>query len=261
MRDRCLSRETGAACRWASVRSLLRALPAAGIAIALSLRADATTVCSGAATLEGIDVSAYDGAIDWTLVAATKAFAFARVSDGTGAVDPTFAGNYAGIRAAGMARGAYQTFEPAQDAVAQAQLLLQQIPVPQEHGDLPPALDVELTGGQTPAAIASAVQAWVTTVQAATGKAPLIFTGRFFWDDDVQSTALSGYPLWTMQWSGSCPTLPAAWNGWLIWQHSDSGIVSGVSGAVDLDTFNGSAQQLQALTQEDRVFLDGFESR
>ena len=215
--------------------------------------------CSGPSTLEGIDVSHYDGDVDWEAVAATKSFAFARVSDGT-SVDPTFAQNYAGIRAAGMVRSGYQTFEPAEDPVAQANLVLQEISVPLQPGDLPPALDVEITGGQSPATLASNIQTWITTIQNAIGKPPIIYVSAAFWNTDVQSMNFSDIPLWVGNWNVSCPTLPTGWTSWLFWQHSDSGSVAGVSDMVDLDTFNGSAQDLAALVQNDRVFSDGFES-
>lgn len=230
-----------------------------GIAATIASHADATVVCAGLSTLEGIDVSSYEGEVDWQAVAASKAFAFARVSDGTGYLDPYFSRNYLRIRAAGMARGAYQLFEPAQDPVAQAELLLQKIPVPLEQGDMPPALDVEITAGLAPEVIAANIQAWAAAVQDATGKAPIIFVGRYFWDDYVQASAPAGSPLWVVQWTGDCPNLPTAWSDWLLWQHSYTGAVDGVTGDVDLDTFNGSAQQLQALVENDRLFVDGFD--
>lgn len=39
------------------------------------------------------------------------------------------------------------------------------------------------------------------------------------------------------------------WTSWLFWQHSQSGSVAGVTGAVDLDLFGGTLQQLQELAQ------------
>src|SRR5579871_3442599 len=61
--------------------------------------AQATTECPGPATLEGIDVSSWQGHIDWPSVAASgRAFAVARVSDGF-YVDPDFDYNYGQIHA------------------------------------------------------------------------------------------------------------------------------------------------------------------
>jgi hypothetical protein len=49
--------------------------------------------------------------------------------------------------------------------------------------------------------------------------------------------------------------VPTGWTGWLFWQHSVSGSVVGVSDMADLDTFNGSAQALAVLVQNDWIFL------
>src|SRR5947208_9300956 len=84
----------------------------------------ASTVCPSGTVLNGLDVSDYNGVIDWkTVSGAGFAFAFARVGDGTNE-DSSFDANYAGLQAAGMVRGAYQFFNPSQDPVAQANLCL-----------------------------------------------------------------------------------------------------------------------------------------
>jgi lysozyme len=191
--------------------------------------------------MSGVDVSQFQGSISWSSVAAAGlSFAYARVSDGQ-TLDTTFAQNYSGIHTAGLARGAYQFFEPAQDATAQANLLLAQIGT-LGAGDLLPALDVEITGGQAPAALAADILTWVTTVQNATGRAPVILTPAAFWNTSVGSSNFGSYPLWVEDVSGSCPNVPQGWNNWTFWLHSLTGSVSGISGTVDLDELNGSWQ-------------------
>src|SRR5579871_5288706 len=82
--------------------------------------AEDLSICS-LSMVEGIDVSYYDGNVSWSSVRASgRQFAIARVSDGTGFMDPKFAANWSGIKAAGMVRGVYQFFRPEDDAVAQA---------------------------------------------------------------------------------------------------------------------------------------------
>jgi hypothetical protein len=117
-----------------------------------------------------------------------------------------------------------------------------------EPGDLPPVLDVEVADGVSAANVAAGVQAWVEHVAAATGRLPLIYTGKYFWQDSVGSD-LSSYPLWIANWGPSCPNLPDQWSGWAFWQTADNGTISGISGAVDLDEFNG-----------DLATLGGFEN-
>src|SRR5262249_18508830 len=156
--------------------------------------------------------------------------------DGTN-VDTSFDANYAGIRAAGMVRGAYQMFRPSQDPVGQANLCLSKIGK-LAPGDLPPALDVEATDGLSSKEIVNAIQSWVTTIQSAIGSPPVIYSSANFWNSFVGSPSFSSNPLWVADWDVVCPTLPSAWSAWKFWQTSVSGSVPGIIGPAPLDIFN-----------------------
>src|SRR5262245_31098352 len=79
-------------------------------------------VCAYGPTVEGIDVSKWQGTVDWEAVRDDGiAFAFARAADGT-SKDRTFATNWAGMEDAGIVRGAYQFFRPSQDPIKQAEV-------------------------------------------------------------------------------------------------------------------------------------------
>ena len=107
----------------------------------------AEIVSCASSVVEGVDVSYYDATVDWAAVKASgRQFAIARVSDGTGFMDPKFSTNWSGIKAAGMVRGVYQFFRPEESATGQADLLLSHMGN-LEAGDLPPVLDVEVTDG------------------------------------------------------------------------------------------------------------------
>lgn len=203
------------------------------------------TVCAAGATTPGIDVSKWQGAIDWAKVAKTQKFVIARVSDGT-YLDTWFDSYWPDIAAHGMVRGAYQFFEPAQDPIVQADILLQKMG-PMVPGMLPPTLDVEATGGKTPAQVEAGVQQWVDYVTAKLGVAPIIYTGNWFWDPNVGSSAQSGLPVWVSYYcSGCCPKIPLPWKTWAIWQYSDKGAVSGVAGNCDMNQWNGDLASLQS---------------
>src|SRR5689334_7195445 len=104
-------------------------------------------VCPGPTTLEGIDVSYYQPNVDWNAVKASgREFAVARINDGT-FMDPDFDKNWAGMKAAGLIRGAYQFFRPGQDAAVQADVVIQKVGF-LGPGDLPVTLDMEATDGQ-----------------------------------------------------------------------------------------------------------------
>lgn len=205
-------------------------------------------VCADDGTVFGIDVSYYQGDIDWNAVAADGVeYAIVRVSHSTQFFDPQFDTNLAGSRAAGLHTGVYQYFEPDEDPIAQADLLLDSMG-PLLPGDLPPVIDVESTGGQSPAVVASAVRAWVDHVEAELGVAPIIYTGHYFWQDNVASAEFGGYPLWVAWYGVECPSaVPTGWSQWAFHQYCDCGNVAGVSGQVDVNRFNGSLADLAAL--------------
>ena len=207
------------------------------------------TVCADGATTFGIDVSHWQGAIDWPAVAADGVeYAFVRVSDGLGTNDSYFATNLAQSRANGIHTGVYQFFRPSQDPVAQADLLVDGIGT-LEPGDLPPVIDVEATGGLSPAQVTAAVQAWIDRVESRLGVTPIIYSGKYFWQDNVQSTAFASYPLWAAHYTtAGCPNIADQWADWTFWQYTDSGSVAGVTGNVDSNEFNGDLTALVELT-------------
>ncbi|HEX9103981.1 MAG TPA: GH25 family lysozyme [Polyangia bacterium] len=211
----------------------------------LAYSEDAVTVCPGPSTVQGIDVSEFQGAINWPAVkAAGKDFAFIRVSDGT-YQDPKFDSNWAGAKAAGLLRGAYQFFRASDDPIAIADQFLARMGT-LGQGDLPPTLDVEVTDGQSATTIRTNMEAWLAHVEQKTGRIPFIYVSPGFWPS-LGSPNESHYRLWVANWQVTCPNTPTGWSNWQMWQTADNGSVGGISGAVDLDEFNGSLQQLNGI--------------
>ena len=96
--------------------------------------------CPLGATVLGIDVATYQGTVNWVSVhGAGIQFGIARVSHGTVA-DAYFNQNWVGMKAAGMTRGGYEYFEPDQDPLAQANLVISKVGR-LGPGDLPVMLD------------------------------------------------------------------------------------------------------------------------
>jgi GH25 family lysozyme M1 (1,4-beta-N-acetylmuramidase) len=214
----------------------------------------AITACADGPTVQGIDVSYYEASIDWNMVRANGIeFAIIRATDGTQYVDPKFPAYWAGAKAAGVIRGAYQFFRPAEDPIAQADLLLSKMGPP-EPGDLPPVIDVEVSGGLTPAAVAASVRAWVDHVAQAIGRQPIIYAGLYSWHDLTGNTDITTSPLWVAQYTAApCPNIPSPWTRWLMWQHSATGSVPGIPGStLDINLFNGTRDDLLAFTNGGR---------
>jgi lysozyme len=207
----------------------------------------AVSVCASGSTLQGLDVSDYDGTVDWSAVkSAGNTFAIARISDGTGYPDTTFAANWTGMKAAGLIRGSYQFFRASEDPTAQAKMVIQAVGT-LGAGDLAPVADVEVMDGESGDTLVANLATWIAVVSAATGRTPIIYTAPGFWDALPDTNQFAGNVLWVANWEVSCPEMPTPWTNWSIWQSSSTGTVSGVSDAVDLDVFNGTLSQLDAL--------------
>ena len=208
------------------------------------------TVCAGGSTVEGVDVSEFQGSIDWNSVHGSgRGFAIARVSDGTGHSDPTFAANWAGIKAAGMVRGVYQFFRGSESGTAQADLLVSAIGS-LGSGDLPPVADVEVSDGVSGGTLVASLAAWVAEIKAKTGVTPMIYTAPGFWNGLPSTGQFAGEVMWVANWQVSCPDVPTPWTGWTFWQYDDGQTTAncpGISGAVDKDRYNGTLAQLTSI--------------
>lgn len=199
--------------------------------------------------LEGIDVSNWQGTIDFAKVkAAGKRFVFAKASEGTTWTDASYARNKANAIAAGLRFGAYHFARPGSatgDAVKEADHFIAVMGL--KHGMLRPVLDLEATGGLGVRALQSWVRSFLGRIYSRLGVRAMIYTTASFWASYMGSTtwfATNGYPvLFIAHWKVASPSLPASlWasHGWTFWQYSNCGPVAGIRGCVDLDRFKGS---------------------
>jgi GH25 family lysozyme M1 (1,4-beta-N-acetylmuramidase) len=205
-------------------------------------------ICGHGPTVEGIDVSSWQSTIDWGSVAGSGIrFAIVRIGDGYGH-DSQFAANWEGARANGLIRGAYQFFEPGDDPIRQADIVVAAVGR-LGPGDLPVTCDVEAPSPSvSPAEYTSRIHQWADRVAAGTGRQPMIYTGRYYWDPYVASSDFVGLPLWHAQYtSAACPNIDDRWSDWAFWQYTSSGSIPGISGNVDRNRFNGTYEELQAL--------------
>lgn len=195
--------------------------------------------------VRGIDVSHYQGAIDWNQVAqAGMAFAFIKATEGTSDIDPQFQTNWSGATAAGLLRGAYHFYQPGADPQQQAESFLSV--VHPRAGDLPPVLDVETPGEASE--IIAGIRVWLAAVEQASGKTPILYTNPSFWAGlGAGASGFGRFPLWIADYGVESPTVPEGWPSWTFWQFSESGSVSGIQGAVDLDLFQGTLLDLRQM--------------
>ena len=194
--------------------------------------------------IRGIDVSHYQGVIDWPHVRASGVgFALLKATQGATGTDPTFHRNLDGCRATGIIPGAYHFFTPTQDARAQADHFLATIGDP---AGILLALDCEDGGTLKGSDYCESAIVWLSVVGTAAGRKPLVYCSPSFADERGLGRFLNGFPLWIASYRMR-PKMPAGWQGWAIWQYSSGGRVNGIEGDVDMDRFNGDCVALNAI--------------
>ncbi len=144
---------------------------------------------------EGIDVSHWQGTIDWAKVkTAGKRFAYMKASESTDFIDDHYATNRAQAKAQGIKVGAYHFARPSTtsgDAVAEANWFIKNAaPV---SGELIPVLDLEVTGGLTDAQLASWTKAFMDRVYTLTGIKGAIYVSPSFWTNNVGNSTGAGH--------------------------------------------------------------------
>jgi GH25 family lysozyme M1 (1,4-beta-N-acetylmuramidase) len=229
------------------------------MAILLAAIVLAPASASAGTNAAGIDVSRFQGPIDWPTVAtAGVRFAFVQASRGSGSdctvkpgqcgADPMFASNRVAAESNGIRVGAYHrafaaggTADSARaDAIAEANVFLAGVGSLQS-GELIPVLDVETPfSGMTAASLRTWIRVWVKKVNKRLGRKPMIYTNASSWGatGNALEFAKAKYPLWVAEWGVSRPSVPAsnwAGHGYSVWQYSSSGTVAGITGKVDQD--------------------------
>ena len=237
----------GARARFA-LRHQLRRLSVAALVLAALALIPLAGPTTAAGRLEGIDVSTFQGNINWADVAADGIdFAYARATYGRLFADDQYARNKKRAEANGVPFGAYHFAYPdntENDAILEAGNFVDAADL--GPANLIPVLDLEDYGGFGPKKLRQWVKAWLFEVEARTGVKAMIYTSPYFWKERMGNPrwfANHGYRLWVAHWHVAKPKVPARkWSGrgWTLWQYDDCGTVAGIDGCVDLDRFKGT---------------------
>ncbi len=198
--------------------------------------------------IHGIDVSYYQGKIDWQQVKAMNedgvkiSFAFIKATEGLLNVDPYFQRNWREAPKQGIKVGAYHFFRPKKSGLWQANFFLQTISI--EKGDLPPVVDIESLDGVSPTKMRTELNAFLIRIEEKTGVKPIIYSGLKFYQDHL-SKYYVGYPFWVAHYHQ--PKLKLESNAWKFWQHSDKARINGINHVVDFNAFNGDSLKFKQL--------------
>ena len=192
-------------------------------------------------TNTGIDVSMWNGSIQWDEVASSGiSFAIIRCGyrgSSTGALvkDSAVGTNITGARNAGLKVGLYffsQAVNEA-EAVEEASMAVQ---IAKSYGiSMPIFLDVESSGGRGDSISTSQrtanIAAFCKTVQNA-GFSAGVYANTNWFSEKINVSSLTSYHIWLAQYAET-PTYSRS--RYDIWQYSASGRINGISGDVDLD--------------------------
>lgn len=198
------------------------------------------------ANTPGIDVSRYQGEIDWKKVAAAGyKYAAIRATVGDFYTDPRFYTNWTNAKKAGFLVVAYHVVVPYN--YGDKQIHRYKDVLDGRENDLPVVLDIERHDNISDAAITHCIRDCIADVVLHFKRKPLIYTARYFWKDHVlPSTDWAKYDLWVASYTTSAPIMPPGWTKWKFWQYTGSGKVSGISGDTDLNWFQGTYADLIA---------------
>jgi GH25 family lysozyme M1 (1,4-beta-N-acetylmuramidase) len=212
-----------------------------------------TLVRQAAAQTPGLDVSSWQGNVNWSTVAANGArFAYSKATESTNYTNPYFSQQYTGAYNAGLVHGAYHFATPnTSSGAAQADYFV-------AHGGgwskdgktFPGMLDMEWNpyGAACYGLSASGMVNWILSFSneyhAKTSRWPVIYTATSWWSQCTGNTGdfSSTNPLMLANYNGSPGPMPYNWGFQTIWQFADAGTFPG-----DQDYFNGDYSRVQAL--------------
>lgn len=200
-------------------------------------------------TIHGIDISRHQGKIDWKRLAANQVseaplhFVFMKATEGGDFKDITFAKNIIESRRNGFITGAYHFYIPRTSASKQALFFTQTVKL--KSGDLPPVLDVEVFGKNSKEAFKDSIKVWLDIVEDNYKAKPIIYTSYKFKKKYLSDPIFDEYPFWIAHYYVSKVRYKGKWD---FWQHSDIGIIDGIEERVDLNVFNGTLEELKAIT-------------
>ncbi|MGI6204476.1 MAG: GH25 family lysozyme [Anaerovoracaceae bacterium] len=198
--------------------------------------------------IRGVDVSAYQGNIDWeTLASQNISFAFIKATEGSTYVDNKFSTNWTNARNTDLRVGAYHFMSFETSGEKQAQNFIDTV---EKHSDsLPPVIDIEYYGNYTEATVTqdtldSVLEPLEKQLRSHYGKKPIIYTTPAIYKKFIRGNYSND--IWIAD--STLSQLPGG-DDWTFCQYSISGTMQGYSGGVssiDLDVWHGSAFGLAA---------------
>ena len=200
--------------------------------------------------IHGIDISHYQGDIDWaklqnaTIEGQPLGFIMIKATEGASRMDENFNDNFYQAREYGFIRGVYHFWSNKSSARDQAYYFLKQVHL--EEGDLPPVLDVEHKPEERSVEdFQRDILTWLHIVEDRYHVKPIIYTYYKFKLKYLSDRRFDSYPYWIAHYYVDKVEYTGPWK---FWQHTDAGRLPGIKGYVDFNIYNGSYYDLRQLT-------------
>lgn len=186
----------------------------------------------------GIDVSKYQGIIDWDILVKKRVhdlptFVFIRSTAGIDNKDAQFDTNWTTLSNIDfIRRGAYHYYRPNENSTKQAQNFISNVTL--RSGDLAPVLDIEVKSKvQSMDRLRTGLKNWLKIIEQHYNIRPIIYSSENFYKAHIQiDPELSSYPTWIASYSTQNLTDRMTWD---IWQVSDKGSIEGINSKVDVN--------------------------
>lgn len=210
------------------------------------------TILASQYEVQGIDVSHYQGEIDWKKIESQNIdFVFIKATEGSGMVDDAFKYNWDNVSKTSILSGAYHFFSFESSPETQAQLYIDT--VGDMKGRLPPVIDVEYYGDTQKNLpekkdLINNLHKLLTVLEDEYKIKPIIYTTYSVYNEYLKDNFYD-YPLWIR----NIYYKPGIIIGrkWTFWQFSDTEKLDGYSGEeefIDKNVFDGTIDELRQLT-------------
>lgn len=204
--------------------------------------------------LQGIDVSHYQGKIDWGQIQSQEIdFAFIKATEGSSYVDEYFRENWQAAAQTGLYVGAYHFFSFDSDAGAQAENFIST--VGDLEGKIAPVIDVEYYGDKRNSppdkeVVVTALREMLFLLEECYQIKPIIYTTYPVYHKYIKDN-FSEYPLWIRNVYYP-PSLDLG-DSFFFWQYTDTAVLEGYDGTekyIDRNVFCGSPEAFRELLVE-----------
>ena len=200
------------------------------VAVVLVFQLSFAVPVQGQVKTRGIDVSKFQGKINWTKVAKDKTvkFVYIKATEGTSIQDPYYKTNVAKARKAGLLVGSYHLYSSKTTAYQQFANFKKM--VKKSEQDLIPVLDIE--GHHVGRLNMARVDKLLELMEKEYGVKPMIYTSERLYREHLSGKKYRKYHIFIANYRG----YPRA--RFTLWQYTETGHISGIKGYVDISTFD-----------------------